>query len=165
MRTEKERFLRSNLRRARLLPGLLAFTRHSFTPKLYCTSPPSWYGLAHMHCSHDGNTLARLFCAIYDSSPAFLSYAILHTIVVMAISCKGQPGLHVSLSQPIPHGDLFTPQPFRAVVYSQRLITVACSQALRLGLYTILPSPKWYGVWHIKEGSVRGGVYHAMVVQ
>jgi len=33
-----------------------------------------------------------------------------------------------------------------------------------VGLYTILPSPILYGVWHTKKGSV-GGVYCSMVVQ
>jgi len=31
---------------------------------------------------------------------------------------------------------------------------------LGIGLYTILPSPIWYGVWHPKAGSV-GGTYIA----
>ena len=34
-----------------------------------------------------------------------------------------------------------------------------------LGLYTILPSPKVYGVWHTKGGGRLGGVHSAMVVQ
>jgi len=33
-----------------------------------------------------------------------------------------------------------------------------------LGLYTILPSPKWYGVWRTK-GTPGGVVYCARVVQ
>ena len=35
---------------------------------------------------------------------------------------------------------------------------------LEIGLYTILPSPIVYGVWHTKGRSV-GGVYYAIVVQ
>jgi len=34
----------------------------------------------------------------------------------------------------------------------------------QLGLYTILPSPTVYGVWHTKGRSV-GGVYYAMAMQ
>ena len=36
--------------------------------------------------------------------------------------------------------------------------------ALHVSLYTIVPSPIWYGVWHKQKGSV-GGVYCAMAVQ
>ena len=35
----------------------------------------------------------------------------------------------------------------------------------RLGLYTILPSPILYGVWHKQGGSVGVAVYCAMGVQ
>jgi len=34
------------------------------------------------------------YCAIYDALPTPLLYAIHHTILVIAISCKGQRALH-----------------------------------------------------------------------
>jgi len=40
--------------------------------------------------------------------------------------------------------------------------------AVRLGLYTILPSPIVYGAWHTKEGSVGGRILRngrALVLQ
>ena len=47
------------------------------------------------YCPHPtriAHTIALLlhgYCAIYDSPPTPLVYAIQHTILVMAISCKG----------------------------------------------------------------------------
>ena len=41
-------------------PPALAFTSYSFTAKHSCTSQSCWYCLAHMHCSNDCNTKARL---------------------------------------------------------------------------------------------------------
>jgi len=38
----------------------LPFTRDSFTPKMSATSQSSRYCLAHLHCSQDCNTIARL---------------------------------------------------------------------------------------------------------
>ena len=35
--------------------------------------------------------LLHVYCAIYDALPTPLLYAIHHTILIMAISCKGQP--------------------------------------------------------------------------
>jgi len=40
--------------------------------------------------AHTSAVLVHDYCAIYDSLPNPLSYSIHHTILVMAISCKGQ---------------------------------------------------------------------------
>jgi len=70
----------------------LASTRYFFTPKLYCGSPSSFY------CPPwpANPTLLQYYCttiAQYTPPPAPTppSYAIQHTILVLAISCKGQP--------------------------------------------------------------------------
>ena len=44
-------------------------------------------------------------------------------------------------------------------------LTRAPRSTSRLDLYTILPSPMVYGVWHTKGGGRWGSVYCAMVVQ
>jgi len=40
--------------------------------------------------AHTIAILLHIYCAIYDALPTPLLYAIHHTILVMAISCKGQ---------------------------------------------------------------------------
>ena len=68
----------------------LAFTRDSFTPRLLCTNksffspptPPTLPTLLQYYCT----TIAQ-----YTTSPPTpLRYAIHHTILVMATSCKGK---------------------------------------------------------------------------
>jgi len=68
----------------------LAFTRYSFTPKLSCTRQLSCYCPAHLHCPHDCNTIAKRLRRTRPPALTRLLYAIHHTILVMAISCKGQ---------------------------------------------------------------------------
>jgi len=58
----------------------LAFTRYSFTPTRSCTSQSSWYGFAHLHCSHDCNTIARLLRDIRPL-PGFPFVCHNHTIL------------------------------------------------------------------------------------
>ena len=71
----------------------LAFTRYCFTSKLYCGSPSSihhpciapLYLQSLLYCNHIARPLRNI------RSPTDPSlYAVHHTIVVMAISCKGQ---------------------------------------------------------------------------
>ena len=68
----------------------LAFTRYSFTSQLSCTSHSSLYCLAPPCIAHTIAIQLHDFCALYDPPPAFVSDAIHHTILVTAISCKGQ---------------------------------------------------------------------------
>jgi len=68
----------------------LPFTRYYFTSKRLCGSPSSLHPPLHLHCPHTIAILLRDYCAIYDLSPAPLLGAIHHTILAMAISCKGQ---------------------------------------------------------------------------
>jgi len=57
----------------------LAFTRYCFTSKLYCGSQSSIY------CPPPGLTLT-----VTLTTPTPPVYAMHHTILAMAISCKGQ---------------------------------------------------------------------------
>jgi len=70
----------------------LAFTRYCFTLRLTCTNQSSFYSPPHPHCPHYCTTSTRL---LRNTRPPFdpLVYAIHHTMLVMAISCKGQAGL------------------------------------------------------------------------
>ena len=47
--------------------------------------------LARLHCLHCCNTNARLLSNTRPPHPTPLVYAIHHAVLVMAISCKGQP--------------------------------------------------------------------------
>ena len=66
----------------------MAFTRDSSTSRLLCTNQSS------LHCPPPAciaHTIAILLhdcCAMYDPPPTLLLYAIHHTILVMAVSCK-----------------------------------------------------------------------------
>jgi len=79
-----------SLSRYLLTCSTLAFTRYSFNFDafvcesiiLLLPSPPAMPTLLHI-LLHD-------YCAIYDPLPTPLLHAIDHTILVMAISCKGQ---------------------------------------------------------------------------
>jgi len=64
----------------------LAFTRYSFTSSLLCMNQSSFYCPSH-YC----NTIARLLYNIRPPPPTTLLCATNHTILVMAILCKGQP--------------------------------------------------------------------------
>ena len=88
----------------------LAFTRYSFTPKLSCALVNHLLIAPSIYIAHAIAILLHDECAICDSSPDPLVYAInhtyiqywqcqcqyrvkaniCHTILVMAISCKGQ---------------------------------------------------------------------------
>jgi len=74
----------------------LAFTRYSFTPKLSCTSQSFLYCPFHLHCPDYCNTIARLMRNI-QPPPDPLVYAVHHTTLVVAISCKGQFFLYVCI--------------------------------------------------------------------
>jgi len=68
----------------------LAFTRYCFTSKLHCES------LSFLCCppqtcnAYPVAILLHAHCAMYAPPPTLPVYAIHHTILVMAISCKGQ---------------------------------------------------------------------------
>jgi len=68
----------------------LAFTRYYFTSKLYCGSQSSFYCLPPSCKAYPIAILLHDYRAIYAPPPTPLLYAIYHTILMMAISCKGQ---------------------------------------------------------------------------
>ena len=68
----------------------LAFTRYCFTSKLDCGSQSSSYCPSLTCKAYPIAILLHAHCAIYAPQPTPLLYAIHHTILVMAISCKGQ---------------------------------------------------------------------------
>jgi len=85
--------------RASSAPWGLAFTRYSFALRLLYTNQSSLYCLPPLalpiivlyYCTT---------CAIYDPPRPPLAYAIHHTILAMAISCKGQRGARLELLRP-----------------------------------------------------------------
>jgi len=67
----------------------LAFTRYCFTSRLLCTINHPFIAPSHLHCLHYCNTVVRLLRNIRrPPDPPFV--ALHHTILVVAISCKGQ---------------------------------------------------------------------------
>jgi len=59
--------------------------------RLLCTKQSSLFVLPPPTCiAHTIAILLHVYCAIYDAPPAPLVYATHHTILVIAISCKGQ---------------------------------------------------------------------------
>jgi len=74
----------------------LAFTRYCFTLKLYCGSPSSFYCPPHLQSLPFCITIARPLRKIRPpTDPSFVYQR--HTILVMAIPCKGQPSIHPSI--------------------------------------------------------------------
>jgi len=69
---------------------VLASTRYCFTSELYCESQLSFYCPLHLQSLPYCNTIARVLCNIRPPPPNPPVYAMHHTILVMAISCKGQ---------------------------------------------------------------------------
>jgi len=67
----------------------LAFTRYSFAPKLYCGSPSLLYLPPNLQSLPYYNTSARPLRNIRPLTDLLLD-AVNHTILVIAISCKGQ---------------------------------------------------------------------------
>jgi len=67
----------------------LAFTRYCFILKLYCGSPSSVYPPPPIYKAYPIAILLHDHCAIYAPPPTPSFYAIHHTILVIAISCKG----------------------------------------------------------------------------
>jgi len=84
-------FCRSNLKRREAIGGRrLACTRYSFTCLCACTDQSSlYYPRLFRITPHYCNTM-RDCCAIYDPPPTLPLYAIHHSILAMATSCKGQ---------------------------------------------------------------------------
>jgi len=75
-------------------PWVLAFTIYSFTSRLLRTISHPFTPHAHLHCPPCCSTNARLL----DSRRLPFRppmYAINHTILIIPISCKGQPGYRV----------------------------------------------------------------------
>jgi len=68
----------------------LAFTRYCFTSKLYCGSRSSFNCPAPTCNAYPIAILLDAHCAIHAPPPTLRAYAMHHTILVMAISCKGQ---------------------------------------------------------------------------
>ena len=68
----------------------LAFTRYCSTSKLYCGSQSPWHCPPPTCKAYPIAILLHDHCAMYVPPPTLLSYAMDHTILVMAISCKGQ---------------------------------------------------------------------------
>jgi len=68
-----------------------ACTRYSFTSRLLCTNQPS----VHPSCPPALPTLVQYYCTTIGQYMTLLPtsrvYAIHHTILVITISCKGQP--------------------------------------------------------------------------
>jgi len=85
----------------------LAFTRCCFTSKLYCGSQSSFHRPPHLQSLPYCNTIARpLHNMRPPTDPPF--YAIHHTILVMAVSCKGQTPPYVArttlaMDRALPH--------------------------------------------------------------
>jgi len=69
---------------------LLALTIDCFISKLYCGSPSSLYSHPPTCKAYPIAILLHAHCAIYAPPPTPLVYAIHNTLLVMAISCKGQ---------------------------------------------------------------------------
>jgi len=68
----------------------LAFTRYCFTLKLYCESLSFFCCPPQTANAYPIAILLHTHCAIYTPPPTLPLNAIHHTILVMAISCKGQ---------------------------------------------------------------------------
>jgi len=85
---------------------ILAFTRYCFTSKLYCGSQSSFYCPPQLRSLPYCNTIARLLRNKRPPPPTPPVYSIHHTILVMAIYCKGQiaHGLLFALHRPPPRG-------------------------------------------------------------
>jgi len=67
-----------------------------------CIAPPTCRAYPIAILLHD-------YCAIYDPPPTPLLYAIHHTILVMAMSCKGPPTNHPPRrQQPARHGSPYS---------------------------------------------------------
>jgi len=71
-------------------PPSLAFTRYCFTSKLYCGSQSSFYCPLHMQSLPYCITVAQPLRNIHPPTDPPL-YGMHHTLLVMAISCEGQP--------------------------------------------------------------------------
>ena len=67
----------------------LAFTRYCFTLRLLCTNQSSVYCPPPTCIPRTIAILLHVYSAVYDAPPTHLLYAIHHTILAMAISCKG----------------------------------------------------------------------------
>jgi len=66
----------------------LAFTRYSFTYRLLCTNPSSFYCPSHLHRPHGCNTIAILVRNTQPpSDPPFSCHTPYNSVI--AISCKG----------------------------------------------------------------------------
>jgi len=71
--------------------SILAFTRDSFTSRLLCTNQPSVHSLPPPTCiAHPGAIRFHNYWTVYDFLLTSRLYAIHRTILIMAISCKGQ---------------------------------------------------------------------------
>jgi len=77
---------------------IVACTRYSSTSKLYCGSQASFYCPLPTCKAYPIAILLHDHWAIYALLPTPLMYAVNHTILVMAISCKGQLAAVVLLS-------------------------------------------------------------------
>ena len=71
----------------------LNFTIYCFISKLYCGSLSSFYCPPPTRNAYPVAILLHDHCAMYGSPPTLTFYAIHHTPLVMAISCKGQVSL------------------------------------------------------------------------
>ena len=68
----------------------LAITRDCFTPKLYCWNQSSFCYPPPTCKAYPIAILLHRYCAKYVPPPPPPLYAIYHSMLVMAISCKGQ---------------------------------------------------------------------------
>jgi len=74
----------------------LAFTRYCFTSRLMCTNQPSLHPPTPTCIAHPGAQLMHEHWEVYDSPSISLVYAIHHTLLVITISCKGQPNTRLT---------------------------------------------------------------------
>jgi len=77
-------------RHSRPPPPDLAFTRYCFTSTLYCVSQSSISCPPHLQSLPYCNTIARPLRNTRPPPPTHYFYSVHHTVLVMAISCKGQ---------------------------------------------------------------------------
>jgi len=119
--------------------------------------------LPHLQSLPYCNTLLHDHCAIYARPPTLPFDAIHHTILVMAISCKGQRPPLFRSGKLLNAAPLASKKDAYAALDSdfereQLQVTYELVTQLCIGLHTILPLPILYGVWHTKGGAWGGRV-------
>ena len=96
------------------------------------------------------------YCAINDPQTITLLYAIPHTILVMAISCKGQATLDRTQTTH-PNNNIRCAHMRANTANTVALCWTAPSSSQHISSYTVLLVPILYGVYHTKGGS--GGTH------